>query len=335
MANRELPGLGRGHQPSRTSVKDLIADQPVASTYLVQSKEKKTAQTGSAYLDLELRDATGIIKGKLWDCERHNLDFQVDDVVRVEGLVELYRGAPQLKIRRISRCAPDDVNLLDFLPRSERDPDEMLAALRARLGGLAASPLRALLISVFDDPAIGERYKLAPAATAFHHAYLGGLIEHVLSLVELGDRICDHYAALDRDLVLAGLLLHDVGKIEELRYDRAFDYTTRGRLIGHITIGLEIVRDKIRAIPDFPAALQERLEHIILSHHGQLEFGSPRLPMFPEALVVHVLDDLDAKLASMRATYEADQERPGDWTTRNRALGRELLKNNKDSGAGD
>jgi 3'-5' exoribonuclease len=310
----------------RNSVAELFPSNPVQSTFLVQSKEKKTAQSGSPYLDLELRDATGTIKAKLWDCDRHPLDFDVDDVVRVEGQVETYRGSPQIKIRRIARCAPEDVNLLDFLPRSSRDPDEMLAALIERLRAMPPTPVRALLVAVMEDPALAGKYKLAPAATSYHHAYLGGLIEHVLSLIELGDRVADHYPDLDRDLMLAGLVLHDIGKIEELSFDRAFHYSTRGQLVGHISIALEIVHEKMRAIPDFPAELKERLEHIILAHHGKLEFGSPKEPMFPEALVVHYLDDLDSKLQSMRAQYASDKERAGDFTARNRSLGRELLK---------
>jgi len=181
-------------------------------------------------------------------------------------------------------------------------------------------------VAVIEDPAIAEKYKLAPAATSYHHAYLGGLLEHVLSLVELGDKLCDHYEWLDRDLVLAGLVLHDLGKIEELNFTKGFTYTTRGQLLGHITIGLEILSEKIRLIPGFPPELKDKVEHLILAHHGKLEFGSPKEPMFPEALLIHHLDDLDSKLESMRAQFITDKNRVGDWTARNRALGRELLK---------
>lgn len=307
-------------------VAELIPDHAVESTFLVQSKEKKTAQSGSPYLDLELRDSTGVIKAKLWDCERHALDFEVDEVVRVLGQVESYRGAPQIKIRKIVRCAPGEFDLSDYLPRSARDPEELYAKLLERLRRVPEGPLRRLLLAVTEDPAIAAKFKLAPAATAFHHAYLGGLVEHVLSLVELGDALADHYPALDRNLLLAGLVLHDLGKTEELDYEGGFRYSTRGQLLGHITMALEMVREKIRALDSFPSELKDRLEHIILAHHGKLEFGSPKEPMFPEALVVHYLDDLDSKLQSMRAQYEADKDRAGDFTARNRALGRELLK---------
>jgi 3'-5' exoribonuclease len=307
-------------------ITSLAPEDSVQSTFLIQSKERKIARNGNPYLDLDLRDATGVIRAKLWDCDRHALDFDVDDVVRVVGEVEDFQGTAQIRVRKIGRCAPEEIDLRDYFPRSGRDPEEMYAALLARLQGLPQSPLRALVLAVLEDPAIGEKFKLAPAAMSYHHAYLGGLLEHVLSLVELADRVCDHYASLRKDLVLAGLVLHDLGKIEELSYTRGFRYTTRGQLVGHISIGLEMVREKMKEIADFPSDLKVQVEHIILSHHGQLEFGSPKEPMFPEALVVHYLDDLDSKLASMRAQYAADKDRPGEWTARNPALRRELLK---------
>jgi 3'-5' exoribonuclease len=313
-------------------VAQLLPDHPVNSTFLVQSKEKKTAQSGSPYLDLELRDSTGSIKAKLWDCERHALDFEVDEVVRVAGQVESYRGTPQIKIRQIARCAPGEFDLSDYFPRSEADPAEMYSKLLERLRRMDEGPLRRLLLAVTEDPVVAEKFRQAPAATSYHHAYLGGLLEHVLSLIELGDAVADHYPALDRDLLLAGLVLHDLGKTEELDYQRGFRYTTRGQLLGHITIGLEMLHEKMRALEPFPAELKDRLEHIILAHHGKLEFGSPKEPLFPEALVVHYLDDLDSKLASMRAQYAADRDRQGDFTSRNRALGRELLKPETEEG---
>ena len=309
-----------------TFVADLAPDAPVRSTFLVQAKERKVASNGSAYLDLTFRDSTGTINAKLWDADRLKPDFEVDDVVRVEGQVEEYRGAAQIKVRKIVKCAPEEFDLLDYLPRSQRDPDQMFAALLERLRAMPEGPLRALLLAVMEDPAIAQKYRLAPAASSYHHAYLGGLLEHVSSLMGLGDSIADHYPSLRRDLVLAGIVLHDIGKIEELTFTRGFRYTTRGQLIGHITLGLEMVREKMRAIPDFPETLRDQVEHIILSHHGQLEFGSPKEPLFPEALVVHYLDDLDSKLEAMRAQYAADQNRAGDFTGRNPALKRELLK---------
>jgi 3'-5' exoribonuclease len=311
----------------QTFVKDLAPDSPVRTTFLVKSRERKMASNGAAYLDLIFQDTTGAIPAKLWDySERTTPTFEVDDVVQVEGHVESYRGTAQIRVRKVARCGPEEVDLFDYLPRTQRNPEEMYAALLERVRAMGETPLRALLLAVLEDTAIAERLKLAPAAMSYHHAVLGGLLEHVTSLLALADRVADHYPWLRRDLILAGLVLHDLGKIEELNFARGFRYSTRGQLVGHITIALEIVQEKIRQIPGFPAQLKDQIEHIILSHHGKLEFGSPKEPMFPEALVVHYLDDLDSKLQAMREQYAADEGLPGDWTSRNPALKRELLK---------
>jgi 3'-5' exoribonuclease len=313
-------------------IRDLQPHQAVQDTFLVRYQARRTGRGGSAYLDLELQDSTGVVPAKLWDCDRVGLDFDADDLVFVSATAEDYQGSLQLRLEEIHRSLAADADLRDYLPTSPRDTEEMYAALLARAGRMQPGPLRQLVESVLGDPAIAAGYKLVPAATTYHHAYLGGLLEHVLSLSVMADRAADHYPSLDRDLVLAGMVLHDLGKIHELSYARGFRYTTRGQLLGHIAIGLEMVGEKMRAIPGFPPGLRDRVIHIILSHHGKLEFGSPKQPMFPEALVVHYLDDLDSKLESMRAQYAADEEREGDWTTRNRALGRELLKQGVGSG---
>lgn len=311
----------------QTFVKDLVPDSAVHSTFLVQSKERKITSTGSAYLDLDLQDTTGVIPAKLWDySERTTPAFEADDIVLVDGHVESYRGAPQLRVRKIALCPLDGISLLDYLPRTQGDPEEMYATLLARVRRMGEGPLRVLVLSILEDTALAQKYKLAPAAVSYHHSFLGGLLEHVLSLIALADQVADHYPWLRGDLILAGLVLHDIGKTEELNFNRGFRYSTRGQLIGHITMGLEIVQAHIRQIPDFPAPLKDEIEHIILSHHGKLEFGSPKEPMFAEALVVNFLDEMDSKLEAVRAQYAADRDRPGEWTARNPALKRELLK---------
>ncbi len=307
-------------------IRDLEAGRPVQANFLLRNKTAKTTRSGTPYLDLDLQDSSGVIAAKVWEYDETGVDYAADDVVYVRGVVEKYEENLQLRVEEIHKSRHPEIDLRDFLPQSVRDPEEMYAALLGRLCRMGEGPLRALVGAVVEDPAIAAKFKLAPAATNYHHAYLGGLLEHVLSLVELGDKVCDHYPSLDRDLVLAGLVLHDLGKIAELEFAAGFRYSTRGQLVGHMAIALEILSDKMRAIPEFPAGLKDQIEHIILSHHGKLEFGSPKAPMFPEALVVHYLDDLDSKLASMRAQYATDKNRPGEWTARNRALGRELFK---------
>jgi 3'-5' exoribonuclease len=306
-------------------VADLKPGSIVNTTFLVQSRELKKARTGASYLEVRLQDATGLILGRHWDADGLEFDFDVNDLVSVKADIEEYQGVAQLRLCSIVKhVGPAD--LRDYLPRSPHDSEAVYASLLERLRRMPEGPIRQLLLAVMEDAEIARQFKLAPAAVLYHHAYLGGLLDHVSSLVGLADKVADHYLWLNRDLVLAGLILHDLGKIEELRYEGAFRYSTRGQLLGHIIIALEIVRKKISGIPGFPESLANQIEHIILSHHGKLEFGSPKEPMFAEALVVHYLDDLDSKLESMRAQYQADRSRPGDWTVRNRSLGRELLK---------
>ena len=307
---------------------DLKPGQQFNTSFLVQSKERKIARNASAYLDLELRDSTGTLRAKVWDCDRVNSAIDVDDIVQVAGAVESYQGVLQITVREIHRLADQGLDLLDYLPRTRQDPEQMYKAVVDRIQTLPEGPVKALLLDVLNDPAIAAKYKMAPAATSMHHAFLGGLIEHVNSLCGLADLVTAHYPWLDRSLVLAGIVLHDIGKIEELNFNRSFRYTTRGQLLGHIVIGLEIVREKMRVIPDFPPHLEDQIEHMILSHHGRLEFGSPKEPMFPEALAVHALDELDSKLESIRAQYEAERDQDGEWTNKNLSLGRRLLKPN-------
>ena len=170
-------------------VTDLTTDTPVRTTFLVQACERKIARNGSAYLDLDLRDSTGVIRAKLWDCDRFGLDYEVEDIVEVDGVVEDYQGNPQIRVRKISKRALSDVDLFDYLPRSRHDPAEMYATLTNRVRGLPEGPLRTLLLSVIEDPQIAEKYKQAPAAMSYHHAFLGGLLEHVVSLIQLGDQV--------------------------------------------------------------------------------------------------------------------------------------------------
>jgi 3'-5' exoribonuclease len=203
---------------------------------------------------------------------------------------------------------------------------EMFAELRQVISGIGNRHLRALLDAFMDDEAIARRYRTAPAAKNVHHAYLGGLIEHVLSLCTLCRATAAHYKHVDPDLLLAGAVLHDIGKISELTYDRSFGYSTEGQLLGHIVIGLRMIQEKIARFPDFPPRLRTLVEHMIASHHGELEFGSPKVPLFPEALLLHHLDNLDSKMECMRNLVAKDRHVEGCWTGYSPALDRSVLK---------
>lgn len=308
-------------------VSGLQDGQAVSTFFLVREKEIRTSQrTGTSWLQLELADRTGTIPAKMWDnFSALAATFEQDDVVQIRGRVKTYNGQKELTLEQIIPAAERDYDLGDFLPHTKQDVEKLYAEVREAIGGMKNPWLKRLLAAVVEDAAIAPKFKRAPAAMTMHHAYIGGLLEHVVSLIGLSCGVASHYPELDPDLLLAGIVLHDIGKIDELRYSRAFDYTTEGRLLGHITIGVTIVRDKIRAIPGFPVPLAVLVEHLILSHHGTHEFGSPSLPQTREAVALHFLDDMDSKMAAMRATLEAPAQKDA-WTERNPSLRRALLR---------
>jgi 3'-5' exoribonuclease len=311
-------------------VSDLQDGQAVTSLFLVREKEIRTsARTGTSWLQLELGDRTGTIPAKMWDnFAALAATFERDDVVQVRGRVKLYNGQKELTLEQIIPAIERDYDLGDFLPHTKYDVEKMLAEVRAAIAGMNNPWLKRLLASVVDDAAIAPNLKRAPAAMTMHHAYIGGLLEHIVSLIRLSRVVAGHYPELDLNLLLAGAVLHDIGKLDELRYARAIDYSTEGRLLGHIMIGATLVREKIRSIPGFPAPLAVVVEHLILSHHGAYEFGSPSLPQTREAVALHFLDDLDSKMAAMRATLESASG-ADDWTERNPSLRRALLRTDK------
>jgi 3'-5' exoribonuclease len=222
-----------------------------------------------------------------------------------------------------------EIDFADYFPSSRRDPEEMWTELRTKVAAIANPHLKALVEALLDDEDVARRYRRAPAAKQIHHAYLGGLLEHVLSLCALARAVAAHYPNIDYDLLLTGVVLHDIGKIYELNYERGFSYSDDGQLLGHITIALGMVADKLRGLPDFPPRLRTLVEHMILSHHGQLEFGSPKVPQFPEALLLHYLDDMDSKMECMRALIENDRQADGSFTAWSAPLERAALKKDR------
>ena len=311
-------------------IADLADGQAVSSLFLVREKEVRTsARTGKSWLELNLADRSGTIAAKMWDnFEAIAKTFESDDVVRIRGRVKLYNNQKELTLEQIIPAAERDYDLADFLPHTKYDVEKLFATLKAAIAGVKNPWLKQLLASVVDDSTIAARIKRAPAAMTMHHAYIGGLLEHVVSLIGLASAVTTHYPELDPDLLLAGVVLHDVGKIDELRYARGIDYSDEGRLLGHIMIGVRLVQEKINAIPGFPVPLAVLVEHLILSHHGSHEFGSPSLPQIPEAVALHFIDDIDSKMAGMRATLEtaSAESAAGNWTERNPSLRRALLR---------
>jgi len=311
-------------------VAELQDGQLVLSLFLVREKEIRTSsRTGTSWLHLDLVDRTGTIAAKMWENFSALAEtFERDEVVHVRARVKVYKGEKELAVEQIRPALEPEYDMADFLPHTRHDIGQLFAEVRYAIAAMKNPWLRRLLASVVEDPAIEPKLKRAPAAMTMHHAYIGGLLEHIHSLIGLSRAISAHYPELDADLLLTGVILHDIGKTEELTYVRGVEYTTEGRLLGHIMIGVGLVRDKIRAIAGFPAPLATLVEHMILSHHGSHEFGSPSLPQVREAVALHFLDDMDSKMAAVRTTLEASADQPPAdlWTDRNASLRRTLLR---------
>lgn len=306
-------------------LRKLQKDQRFETLLLVCEKETRTAKNGKPFLRLNLADRTGKIEARMWDnFAAIENTFICDDIVRVRGRIDVYQDEPQLVLEQILLVQENDYTLDDFLPRTKQDVQQLFSRLREEISEVRNPWLSRLLMSFVDDPEIGAKLRRAPAAMMMHHAYVGGLLEHIVSLCGLAKKVTQHYTEVDSDLLLTGIVLHDIGKTEELSYRRAIGYTTEGQLLGHIVIGLRMVQEKIAAIPDFPRPLAVLVEHLIVSHHGSYEFGSPKLPAMREAVLLNHLDDLDSKMAAMRETL-GQAEAEALWTERNAALRRTLL----------
>jgi 3'-5' exoribonuclease len=302
----------------------------ITSSFVVASKQVKAKKNGEPYLALVLADRSGQIEAKMWD----NVDefiaiFEQDDFLKIKGLVNKYKNRFQLTIHKLRRMEEADIDYTDYLPKTTKDIGELWRTLTEFVATFQNPHLKSLVELFMADPEIAERYRNAPAAKTLHHAYIGGLLDHVVSLFRSCDLMSRNYPQVNRDLLLTGAFLHDIGKIQELTYNRAFSYTTRGQLLGHMIIELELLQAKLAKLPGFPQELKTLLEHMIISHHGQYDFGSPKLPMFPEALMLHYLDDLDSKMEAMRAQLERESELEGPWTSYNASLGRPLLDSRK------
>ena len=276
------------------------------SFFLVLAKQQRTTKSNKPYLNLILGDRTGQIEGRVWDPgdPRIAKDFARGDLVKVRGSFSRYDDRAQVKVDQLRKAQSGEADKMDMLPTTTRDVGALWAQLEASVESLANPDLKRLLKALVDDPAMAQAYREAPAARQLHHAWLGGLLEHVVSLLDLADRVAAHYPLLNRDLLVTGVILHDIGKLRELEWETGFDYTVEGVLLGHIQMGVDLVEKTIAGLSGFPDRLRTLVLHMLLSHHGKLEFGSPKLPMIPEALALSFLDDLDAKMQAMASEFE-------------------------------
>jgi 3'-5' exoribonuclease len=310
-------------------VADLASreNREITGFFSAALKQVRTGRDGGRYLALTLADRTGQIDGRMWEIDDAG-EFEAGDVVKVLGEVCRFNERLQIKVKKVRRATAGEYELSDFVPQSQRDLEEMWAELLGWVASFRDPDFKALLEAFLNDAETAAALRQAPAAKGLHHAWIGGLLEHILSLMGLAEMAAQHYPEVNRDLLLTGVALHDIGKLRELSWGTIFDYTLEGQLLGHITIGIGMIEAKIASIRDFPKAKRLLVEHLVLSHHGEYEFGSPKLPMTPEAILLHYLDNLDAKMQTVRselAKAEANGRAGDEMTEWVRPLERQLL----------
>jgi 3'-5' exoribonuclease len=303
-----------------------VENQTITSFFVVAVKQVKSKKSGELYLSLMLADRSGQIQANMWDNVNDAISaFEQDDFVKAKGVVHKYNGRWQLTIHKMRKLGDSEIDYTDYLPKTSKDVEQLWQTVCGFVESFENPWLKSLLKAFIADEALSAAYKAAPAAKSLHHAFVGGLLDHVVSLMTVCDLATRNYPQVNRDLLLSGAFLHDIGKVHELTYQRSIAYTTKGQLLGHLIIELEMLHGKIALVPGFPDELKVLLEHMIISHHGEYEFGSPKLPMFPEALLLHYLDDLDSKMESMRAQFQREAELDTPWTSYNPSLARPLL----------
>jgi 3'-5' exoribonuclease len=311
--------------PSHLWINDIKQDDQVRGQYLVRMKRIASTKKGDPFLTVTLSDRTGEIEAKVWEkVEEFAPLFKEGDVLEVDGIAGSYRNQLQVTLSTLKTVA-EMCDPSIFLETTQKDINKMTASLRDVLKTIGHFHIKALVESFLADRQFMGLFRQAPAAKNFHHSYIGGLLEHTLSVCEMTRLVMNHFPQLHGDLLLAGAFLHDIGKVKELRWDRLIDYTDEGRLIGHLTLGVTMMEERLVRLGHFPQEIALRLKHLILSHHGEYEFGSPKRPKFLEAFALHLIDDLDAKINGLSRFMEKDRQE-GTWTDFNRLFERYFLK---------
>ncbi|HID08494.1 MAG TPA: HD domain-containing protein, partial [Armatimonadetes bacterium] len=280
-------------------ISDLSVGDVVDSIFVVRRKQLLPFRDRPGnYLALELVDKTGMIPGRVWDeAERVDELIHERDVVKVQGRVETFRQTLQLRINAVTRCSPGEYDLRDLVPHTDKNVEQMLARVRQAAISITDQHLKTLVFAFLDDPQFMDDFKHAPASLRYHHNWLGGLLEHVVSVLDMVEALCATHPEINCDLLITGAILHDIGKLREYTWDPVMDITDEGRLIGHIILSDEMIMERMRHIPDFPTELALRVRHMVLSHHGQGEWGAPKQPMTVEAMALHLIENLNAQMA--------------------------------------
>ncbi|MBU0967141.1 MAG: HD domain-containing protein [Proteobacteria bacterium] len=309
------------------SINTIQDGQQVEGIFLLKEMIRAETKAGKPFLTLKIMDKTGELTGRIWDdADRWEQECTPGQAVAISGRTQSYKGNLQLIISEVRRVAEGEVDLAQFIPSTSGNIEKMAAELEGFARSVDDALIRKLLLKFFHDQDFLEKFKRAPAAKSMHHAYLGGLLEHTLHVARLADKVAELYPSISRSLLMAGAILHDVGKVEELSVTSSlFDYSDQGRLMGHMVIGVEMVQEKISRIKEFPADMAMKIKHLILSHHGRYEFGAPTLPMLHEAFVLNFLDDLDAKINYVERLSAQVPEDHYQWSEYQRNLERFLF----------
>lgn len=299
-------------------ISDLHEGEMVAETYLCKTKQVQKTKAGKSYYSLLLQDKTGTIEAKVWELSNGIDNFDAMDYINIKGQVTSFQSSLQLNINRIRKSQEGEYNPIDFMPISERDIDEMYKELLTIIGLIKDPYLSTLVNSFFvDDKEFSKAFKYHSAAKSVHHGFIGGLLEHTLAVVNMCEYMASNYPIINRDILVTSALFHDIGKMQELSVFPENDYTDDGQLLGHIYIGTEKVSARIKTIPNFPAKLANEIKHCILSHHGELEYGSPKKPAIVEAFALNFADNADAKLQTMKEIFNSADEKV-EWLGYNR-----------------
>lgn len=313
-------------------IETLREGERVGEIYLCKAKQTALTKAGKTYESLILQDKTGTLDAKIWDPNSQGIDdFEAFDYVDVVGDVTSFQGALQLNVKRVRKVQEGEYDPKDYLPVSDKDIDRMYTELVGFIQGMKNPYLKQLLSGFFiEDKEFEKRFKFHSAAKSVHHGFVGGLLEHTLSVTKLCNYYTEAYPMLHRDLLLAAAMFHDIGKLEELSVFPANDYTDEGQLLGHIMIGAEMVGERIRTIPNFPVRLANELKHCILAHHGELEFGSPKKPALAEAVALSFADNTDAKMQTMKEIFSSVPEGNTDWLGYNRMFESNLRRTSEE-----
>lgn len=310
----------------KTFIDQIKAGDSISEIFVLAEKTLSQKRDGSNYLNVTITDKTGSMKGVVWDRADETARGVVSGTaVHVQGKVSEYKGSLQAVIKRMSPAPEAQIDPADFMPVSTHNTEVMFERLVKKTEEMKTACLKSLMDAFWRDESLVAKFKKAPAAKRMHHAYIGGLLEHTLSMAILVERVAGHYSGIDMDLLLAGVVLHDLGKIHEFDYTLTIDYSDAGRLLSHIVIGVQLLEEKIKEIDDFPEETAICLKHMIVSHHGVRDFGSPEPPKTLEAILLNYIDEIDSKVNGIR-DFMAGEDPDATWTSYHRVLGRHFFR---------